>query len=621
MNDLRQQSMSRRLGFMNVLIIAAGVLGVFGAWEIGIIARLHELNYKHEKYTHQFYELVTDWGQNNLRSTDPLKSALKDIRAQSLGCLDEIGVMEIAVLHALGTKRALDLCELDVTQVTETLGRIDQYDTNKTDPDIFITELRDAAIQFRANSAEFEPLVSRTSNFVVGFSISVILAKSLLLALFGVWTTRKVRADYGKLSKAEHDIREQNKKLKILAQEAQSASAMKSEFLANVSHEIRTPMNGILGMLRLIDERDLPNDVKDDVGTLKSSATGLLALLNDVLDLSKIEAGQLELQPIPFNLEDIIQDVVAVQRPIAEAKGLSQRLNIHKQARGRYYGDPERIRQIILNLYGNAVKFTQTGSVTMTIPEPIQGMLQIDVEDTGPGIAPDELGTIFERFSQSRTGRSLRTGGAGLGLAITKELVTRMNGDIHVMSNVDEGTCFRIVLPLKKLPRQNGGPGLAQKQTSPDPFPGKDQDMVTRAPSHQIHAANRPDNQDFHILLAEDNTINQKLFIKVLERTGTTVHVVSNGADALTALHSQPFHLVLMDIQMPVMSGDEAIEAIRNSDASFKNIPIIVITADALKGSEGKYRALGADGYLTKPIDFDILLDMINREIEKSRVV
>ncbi|HLK26689.1 MAG TPA: ATP-binding protein [Caulobacteraceae bacterium] len=375
---------------------------------------------------------------------------------------------------------------------------------------------------------------------------------------------------------------------RVAREAAEAATALKSQFLANMSHEIRTPLNGMLGMVQVLEMEPLTHAQRNRVRTIRESGATLLQILNDILDFSKIEAGKLELSPAEFDLEETLEALVATFADSARAKGLRLLCNIDKGARGIWSGDVARIRQIVANLLSNALKFSDTGEVALSVTAGADGVA-FSVRDTGVGIAPDALPQLFEKFSQLDASSTRRFGGTGLGLAICRELAHMMHGEISVRSELGEGSTFRLVLPLERL-------GDADRSAAP---PGP------TAPASLDAAPERP----LRILAAEDNSTNRSVLQALLEPSGAELAIVANGLEAVEAWRSGRFDLVLMDIEMPVMNGESACRQIRAAEAErhLPPTPIVALSANAMRHQIDTYLAAGMTAHVAKPIDASVL--------------
>ena len=390
---------------------------------------------------------------------------------------------------------------------------------------------------------------------------------------------------------AFHDISEQRAREAVLREAREAAdiaNQMKSRFLATMSHEIRTPITSVMGMIDLLRLTKLDDEQRSYIQTIGSSTDALLTVLNDILDISKIEAGRLTLEEIEFDLPRSVRSVFELCQSTASGKGLILSLKGLNTIPDRVMGDPVRLKQILHNLISNGIKFTEKGSVSVALStKPTADnmtLVVVEIRDTGIGMSPTQMARLFQPFSQADASTTRRFGGTGLGLTITRRLVELKGGEIDVESRLGEGTCFRVTLPMKTI-----------RSCAPAPEPS----AIGPQPADAV----RP----LRILLAEDNAINQRLVATMLRKFGHRVTTVWNGREAVTAVEEGDFEVVLMDMQMPEMDGAEATQAIRAMPAPRSLIPVIALTADVMAGDRVRYFECGITDLVGKPVDWPAL--------------
>jgi signal transduction histidine kinase/ActR/RegA family two-component response regulator len=390
------------------------------------------------------------------------------------------------------------------------------------------------------------------------------------------------------------DLRMKERELKVAKRRAEAASEAKSQFLANVSHEIRTPLNGMLGMAQVLSSSNLDADQREQVEAILDSGKTLIALLNDVLDLSKIEAGKLEIAPVDADLTHVLRRLYKLWAPVAQDKGVELSLDLAASLPPRLRFDPVRVRQCITNLMSNAVKFTEAGEVNVhvSIPRtgPNAGLVQVKVTDTGVGMDEDSIERLFMPFTQADSTTTRRFGGTGLGLSITRRLAQMMGGGITATSRPGEGSTFILTFAAEPAPS-----------------------VATAPPSEDgTRSASRPAGP-LNVLVVDDVPLNRKVARLFMEHQGWSVVEAAHGGEALQKLGAATFDVVLLDVHMPVMDGIETLARIRSADALWKTIPVIALTANAMSGDRERYIKLGMDGYIAKPIDQRELFAEIGR--------
>ena len=381
------------------------------------------------------------------------------------------------------------------------------------------------------------------------------------------------------------EARRNEAELVTAREEAIERSRLKTQFLANVSHEIRTPLNGILGVTQLLKQHSLPAEISEYVDVLQGAGESLLAIVDDVLDLSRIEANRLELESRVFDLERVVSEAARSFLVMAQRKGLELLVDVAASARGPVRGDPSRVRQIVNNLVGNAVKFTDIGRVRVTVVRLEGDRVKIVVKDSGPGIAPEHHERIFEAFEQADVGVQRRFGGTGLGLAITRRIARLMGGDVTLTSALKAGATFELEVPLPSVVISHAAPQTSRVTPVPKPL---------------------------RVLLAEDDPVNASMTAALLRKLGHAVQIVGNGQECVDVSSQGQTDLILMDVHMPVLDGLKATGVIREREKTTRrHLPIVALTANAMKGDDIMCLSAGMDAYLPKPVTVSALKDLL----------
>ncbi len=403
-----------------------------------------------------------------------------------------------------------------------------------------------------------------------------------------------------RVTRRTEELRQAKADLEVALRAAQAASRAKSEFLANMSHEIRTPLNAVLGMAELLQSTPLNAAQREFTDTIRTSGDALLSVINEILDFSKIEQGRIELESTPFDIRRCVREAIDIAVPPAAHRGLALRNHIADDVPSLVVGDAFRVRQILVNLVANAVKFTERGEVVVTVtrvPSATPGdmeRLRLVVRDTGIGIPPERQDRLFQAFSQVDASTTRKYGGTGLGLAITHRLVSILGGQIRVESTPGRGSEFRVDLPL------------VAATPPPAPAPERKSAEIPYDPhfSQQV---------PLKLLLVEDNPVNQRVATLLLQKLGYSPSFALNGAEALAAIARENFDVILLDVQMPVMDGLECARRLRAEYPEPKRPWIIAMTANALEGDREICLAAGMDDYTSKPIRTPVIAEALRR--------
>ena len=407
------------------------------------------------------------------------------------------------------------------------------------------------------------------------------------------------------------------KKFKAISKKAEALEVDKKTtelFLASMSHEIRTPLNGIIGLTDILDGTLLDQEQKEFVSMIRESSNNLRVIVNDILDVSKMNAGKMELESIPFDLFMKIQSSIGIFKPALDEKGIALTFATNPEMPHYVMGDPTRLSQVLINLVSNALKFTESGGNIVVGTEYMgeekgRATFTIFVKDSGIGLTKEQQEKIFEPYSQAEASTNRKSGGTGLGLTISSKIISSMGGKLQVKSKVGEGATFYFTLTFKLKKEENRNKSLRQIKKS------QVSEVKDRVENKQADTVEKKSSDSLNVLVAEDNMINQKLIKVVLENLGVKVTLASDGEQAYKAYENNTYDMVFMDIQMPVMGGVESTHKILayEKEHSLTHVPIIALTANALPGDKEKYISAGMDDYATKPLEIKALKQLITK--------
>ena len=512
------------------------------------------------------YTAMTGFSQQELEDRTPHEILTEHAGAGAPAVLAEsIGDGEARNVETIGLTREGKKywATIEVRPIRDTQGEIRNFIVIEND----ITEMKETEIALKRSRQELQDRV------------------------------HDLQVTYAQLEQERANLARTAQDLSDAKEAAENANRAKSAFLATMSHELRTPMNGVIGIADLLISSEMPSAQRERVEMIRESGECLLTILNDILDLSKLEAGRMMLERAAVAPREVVETVVEVMRPNAEEKSLSLNVEIGDNVPESIDGDATRLRQILFNLIGNAIKFTPEGHIDVSV-DAIPGReadameLLFTVRDTGIGIPEAMLPSLFTRFQQADSSISRTYGGTGLGLAIARELTTLMNGVISVESREGEGSTFRVRLPVHVVVDETAAPAPQPQEPAPE---------ATDEPC------------PLRVLLAEDQPVNQKLMMAVMERLGHDLTIAENGVEVIRKLRESSFDLILMDIQMPLMDGIQATKVIRSFDEPWHDVPIVAVTAHAMDGHREVYMAAGMNGFVSKPFKIDLLVAEMER--------